>query len=222
MHLDTYKSVQPHLKGRSKPDLVGLRPVLDWLVMEAKGRSHKARASVILKAKNQTQELLDIAGTRPFLRLASVSQFQANRLTLLLEDPPSRQTGVSFNTNPNDFVRDYYEPFVQLIDKGRASTVRVGVRDYRVINLEAVGVEVGLDVEVLRVLEDRTSPAQAAVPRALAGSRHTVGEGSAVQNNLTVKRLTPSQPPTVGTDGVLVILDETWSPAAMRNRQLRS
>jgi hypothetical protein len=123
MHLDRYRSLNPVLKGRSKPDLVGRNTLSDWLVMEAKGRSNKAEKGLMKKAKTQTKELERIDGVVPALRVAMVAQFDPNILSVVLEDPPGGDGGVNFNISPNTFIRDYYQPFVDFLDNASSTKV---------------------------------------------------------------------------------------------------
>lgn len=63
------------LKGKSQPDLVGLRRNRDWVVVEAKGRTLGYSASAMASAKLQTRQLRKINGSYPSLRVAVQAYF---------------------------------------------------------------------------------------------------------------------------------------------------
>ena len=163
MHLDVYhNTLQPHLLGSGRPDLVGSDALGRWYVMEAKGRSNGLTGDVVAKAKEQTKKVRRVCGRTPRLRVASVAYFSRESLSLRLEDPVGQDVGaVDWDFTENQFLRDYYDPFAALFDQnGRfdarefntnAKSERVNGMDFLVADLPDVDLAIGLERRIYEV-----------------------------------------------------------------------
>ena len=156
MHLDVYhKILQPRLRESGRPDLVGKDTKDQWYVIEAKGRSHGLDGDVVTKAKNQTKKLRTVCGQVPMTRVASVAHFSRKSLSVHLEDPTGQdEDAIDWDFTENQFLRDYYDPFVALFDQNNrfearessttARAERVSGMDFLVEDLPGVDLAVGL------------------------------------------------------------------------------
>lgn len=127
MHLDRYRQVfGVRLKvGRSRPDLIGPRDVnaqRDWIVAEAKGRTHGLDADAIKKMRLQKRRVLTIQGQRPLLYMGAAAHFTNDVLECRVIDPPARGEITEMFAEIDDakrrFVRAYYQPFLDLLEDG--------------------------------------------------------------------------------------------------------
>ena len=220
MHLDVYHdSLQPGLSASGRPDLVGLDAQDEWHVIEAKGRSHGLDPKVVPKAKEQTQKLLTVGGRAPILRVASVAHFSRGTLALRVEDPVGHdQDAVGSDLTENQFLRDYYDPFVALIDQKH----RVGARefdisaqsqtvdgvDYLVTELSDVDLSIGLNQRVYEIHRS-TKAVRDAIHRVLDLASPIVNRDfEGIHRGPTARG--DSESDFVGSDGILVRVGRTW------------
>ena len=220
MHLDVYHDLlQPGLSASGRPDLVGLDSRDEWHVIEAKGRSNGLDPNVVLKAKQQTRKLRTVGGQAPILRVASVAHFSRGTLALRVEDPVGQDSdAVDWDLAENQFLRDYYDPFVALIDQrrrvgagefdvnGHSETVN-GV-DFLVAELSDVDVAIGLDQRIYEI--HRSGGAvHDAIHQVLDLASPIVSQDfERADRGPTTHRDSGSG--FVGSDGILVRVGRTW------------
>lgn len=117
MHLDLYNQRNPdslRIHSKSRPDLIGLNNLREWIVMEAKGRTGPLPVGLLSKAKRQTGMVRTISGQIPSLRVASAIYFDSGKkaLSVSWEDPPEIvSNGFELNIDLALFFRQYYVPF---------------------------------------------------------------------------------------------------------------
>ena len=215
MHLDVYHHLlHPELSGSLRPDLVGLDRSGAWCVIEAKGRSNEADRRLLPKAKRQTRMLRRVCGQKPLLRIASVAYFSPRgSLSLRLADPTDHDRHADdWDFTENQFFRDYYQSFVNLLNRNDGAVSAVHHSDGQPILVTAlpdVDMRIGLARTVYELVTLR-DPALGEVSEALGHGPTRFPEhpflGSSVSNEL------PSgQDGTfLGTDGVLVQLGSSW------------
>jgi hypothetical protein len=186
------------LKGKSQPDLVGLRRNGDWVVVEAKGRTLGYSAPAMASAKLQPRQLRQINGSYPSLRVA-VQAYFAPRLQWALEDPEE------FDPAARDWQFDlatalsmYYSAPMAATQQGSA-TRRIHQRDFLAKELPEIGVTVAIDLGVRDRVVARTPVNQDdATTLAEFPSSHTDGDF------------------VVFPDGIAISLDERWSEDRMQ------
>lgn len=127
MHLDRYRQVfGVSLKaGRSRPDLIGPRDVntqRDWIVAEAKGRTHGLDSDAIKKMRTQKRRVLTIQGQRPLLYMGAAAHFTTGVLECRVIDPPAKGERTELFAELGDarrrFIRAYYQPFLGFLEEG--------------------------------------------------------------------------------------------------------
>ena len=218
MHLDVYHdSLQPGLSASGRPDLVGLDAQDEWHVIEAKGRSHGLDPKVVPKAKEQTRKLLTVGGRAPILRVASVAHFSRGTLALRVEDPVGQdQDAVGLDVTENQFLRDYYDPFVALIDQKRrgegefdigAQSETVNGVDYLVTELSDVDFAIGLNQRIYEIHRS-TEAVRDAIHRVLDLASPIASRELERIDRTPTRR--DSDSVFVGSDGVLVRVGRTW------------
>lgn len=231
MHLDVYqRSLHPSLSASGRPDLVGSSRLGRWYVIEAKGRSNGVSKGLVDRAKDQTQKLRLVCGKQPSARVASVAFFSRNgHLTLRLADPATpRRDAVDWPFSENQFLRDYYDPFVSLLDQA-VGLVRPldPSADWRSDEVEGMEVlfaslpDVDLEVGMTEKLYDVVSSGEATrddVNNALHIGHDPLGDTPGI-----LEELPSSQGRTcVGSDGIVVRLGPKWfdAPESESQRQL--
>lgn len=124
MHLDVYrKQLHPVIlhRGKVKPDLIGRNANGDWVVIEAKGRSHALPAGTLVQAKRQTQNLKSVNGKAMALRVALGAHFEGQQLAIAISDPEEGHDAARLDLSPEHFEMEYYRPIQSLINEtGRA------------------------------------------------------------------------------------------------------
>lgn len=117
LHLDSVdSSLVTILKGRSRPDLIGLSVASEWFVFECKGRGTAPAAKAVSKAKHQAGRVSAIGGQAPSASIAAFSYFRVDELQFEWHDPPQRKRRRSFEVpfDP-DMWRAYFAPLAQLL-----------------------------------------------------------------------------------------------------------
>lgn len=182
------------LIGSSQPDLIGLTRRLNWIVVEAKGRTWKHSASAMTVAKLQTKQLRKINGAFPSLRVAVQASFNP-RLEWALEDPEEiDEDAIDLSFALGEVLEMYYSAAVSATTDGE--TRQIGGRKYSVRELPEVGVTVGFDREV----RDRLM----APGPGVYGAWLRPERGPSFVNGFEVF-----------ADGLAVCLDDRWSEARM-------
>jgi len=220
MHLDVYHDyLRPGQLESGRPDLVGLDARREWHVIESKGRSNGLDGRVVDRAKAQTRKLGTVRGKKPILRVASVAHFSRECLSLRLQDPVGQdEDAADWTFTEEEFLRDYYDPFVALIDqhgrwgtgesKTNAQRETVYDTEYLVSDLPDVDLAIGLDrrmYELHRSANDVRDAIRPAVDLAF-----TIA--SEVLERVDVPLTTDghSNSVFVGPDGILVRAGRTW------------
>ena len=201
MHLDVYaQHLQPTLTPagrRRRPDLVGLDTSGRWCVLEAKGRADRVTDRMIENAKAQTRALRTIRGVDPHLRVASISHFVNKALCVHFEDPKDvDEDAFDLDISETQFTRDYYRPFIHLMDQTRTEAITLQGHKIRVVGLPGADLRIGLNEEIREhMLADKKE-------------RHLL-------HRETANWLDESRGILLGGDGILVELGKTWSSEMM-------
>ena len=221
MHLDVYHdSLQPGLSASGRPDLVGLDAQDEWHVVEAKGRSNGLDSKVVRKAKRADTEAAN--GTWA----SADSPCCLGRALLSWEPLPyawrtrlvKTQDAADLDLTENQFLRDYYDPFVALIDQKRrlgagqfdigAQSETVNGVDYRVMELSDVDLSIGLNQRIYETHRS-TEAVRDAIHRILDHASPIASrELERVELTPTTRGDTDSV--FVGSDGILVRVGRTW------------
>ena len=197
MHLDVYtqylQAVAAAGAGARRPDMVGRDAAARWHVFEAKGRTNAATAEILESAKEQARALGTIRGVAPHLCVASVTHFRRGSLEVRLADPDVDGKSIDLDVSEVQFVKDYYEPFVTLLDQNPTEVRKVDGRRIRLVEITCADIKIGLDEETLTQIMD----------------------GRAVKA-LTWEPESEAPEWTLGKDGVFVELGRaTWAPQLM-------
>jgi hypothetical protein len=212
VHLTTYAQSH-HLTFTSsrRPDLIGLLPTGGWVVAEAKGRSGGISESAITSAVNQKASVASINGQAPEVSFVSLSHFTNDGIAIRLHDPPA--AGIMLDIGEEEFLRLYYEPLADLVDKRMSeemSIVGVDQPSPEAVIASAIAeldVVVGLDAEIYRRL--RSDEPLAPFVRERASRQESGGR----RRSMRLTREASTENSThVGADGVAVVLGEAWRP----------
>jgi hypothetical protein len=194
MHLDVYKKLlRPTLtKGRAKPDLVGENSAGEWIVIEAKGRTHGIEKGLMTKAKKQAKKLRKVKSTSVSLKVALAAHFEAGSLSVDWRDPEEtdeepHDLGLSHDV----FIRDYYEPFLSILASGEPSRRETEQDKFRAVSLFDGDITIGLSEQVINYLESQ--------------QYRQIFEYSLQHEPRTIENI------STGRDGVFVELAESWT-----------
>lgn len=202
-------------------------------MFEAKGRTNGKEPGLVTSAKAQTRRLGTICSCWPVLRVASIVHFPRQSLHVHLEDPDEiNENAIDLNISENQFLQDYYEPFISLFSwewesdsrntiQKRTGTIFVAGTERRinVVEFEGTDVEIGLEDQVYEALRSQDIRSQVIEimppipePRAWLDTEDT-----------HVRYAGPEEPTEsgdddsfLGPDGVFVRLGESWSTERMR------
>lgn len=180
------------LKGKSAPDLVGLRRQRDWIVAEAKGRSWRYSASAMRAAKMQTRQVRKVNGCFPALRVAIQASFNP-RLEWVIEDPEEyEEKAIDLTFDVDDALERYYSASRMATDSGQG--IEIGGQAYLARELTEIGVTVALDREVLQRLTKRTL-------------------SQSPEHSAPIPRVEPHQKGkfVIFSDGLAIAVDDRWS-----------
>lgn len=202
VHLDRlvdYESVG--LVGRSRPDLAGVDTRGRWILLEGKGRTGAYSSYAMARAKEQVEQVRDIGGMPPYLRIAAQSYFDDSLAVRLVDPEKPRPNSVSLNIDLDDLATKYYRRFARLRER-QERTVQLGNRTYALLDYSAVGVSVGVEENAENRLSVAFSAGETTPQTPLDVPVHEY-EG---------KRY------VAFSDGVLIGLDDRWSDAAMTKK----
>jgi hypothetical protein len=136
-----------------RPDLIGMDTRRNWIVMESKGRTNSYTPDLLVHAKHQTRNLRRIGGTPPNLRVAAVTHFTNNRLTVDWEDPEGFNPNYfDLDTNISDYLFYYYKLIVNILSNNK--TTELG--GYTTYTFPNVNLTVGLDSTIYRLYRNRS------------------------------------------------------------------
>lgn len=119
LHLDVFRpKLDPVLKGRSRPDLVGLEAgTTKWHAFECKGRLTRPNDDAKSKAKTQAQRLISVDGVPCTLHIGAITYFRADTLQFYWCDPPAQSRDELRIETPPDVWREYYRPIADAIER---------------------------------------------------------------------------------------------------------
>lgn len=164
MHLSLYqKDLNITFQSDERPDLIGLTRSSEWIVVEAKGTGGKLSKQILEKAKRQTQAVSTINGQRPKLRLVVGAQFdKKGTLELQLRDPDDLERVPGIEIDMNVFFRSYYQPILNILALGERPRqfIWIGDRQFDVVELTELDIQLGLDSELTALLKRRESAAE--------------------------------------------------------------
>lgn len=201
IHVDLYNGKVIYIFGEH-PDLIGLNRSKEWVVIEAKGRSNDFDSRALDKAKQQATSLSKISGRKPILRIALESYFSKDVLEVVLQDPDENETdgsgrGIQIQLSRTDLIRDYYRPFIDLIDHADSGSMTYRNRAYQSVDIPEIDAQVGIEEETLGTI--RTNPAR--LFRTGESSTGTQYFNDSERENVFV-----------GADGILVAVGPSWYP----------
>lgn len=150
LHLDVFRpQLNPVLRGRSRPDLVGeVATRGSWHAFECKGRISEPDAKAKSKAKDQAQRLVSINGLAPSLHVGAFTFLRQDVLHFYWCDPePMRGKPIEVPEIGEDAWRLYYGPAWELFrEQGETA------RGELVVHRLAEDVEVRLHAAVAQAL----------------------------------------------------------------------
>mgnify|MGYP000223932875 CR=1 FL=1 len=153
VHLEKIKALYNiDVKGKSRPDLLGMNPHGKWLVFEAKGRTHGFSQDALARAKSQISQIRHISGQRPTLRVATESFFNPY-LSVIISDPNGFSDNlIDMEIDETQFFLSYYSALRNVQQfVGRIQTI--GEHHYAFVDVETVGISIGLDRRLLDHLQ---------------------------------------------------------------------
>jgi hypothetical protein len=187
------------LHSKSEPDLVGLNSHGNWIILEAKGRTHRSDKKAMAKGKAQTRQLRRVNGQFPTLRAVIQAHFSPD-LGFSIEDPDD------YDENAQDLDFDlavamnrYYSGVIPS-DKWNREDVKLSGRKFLVETHDDIGVTVGVDTAITESWQAVTRTKQA---------------GAASAAIITIEF--NGKIFTVFPDGIVVALDDRWK----ENRMMR-
>jgi hypothetical protein len=207
LHIDVYRN---HFRSmgqafrfgssRVRPDLIGMDTRRRWVVMESKGRTNSYSPDLLIHAKNQTRNLRQIGGAYPNLRVASVTHFRNNTLTVDWEDPEGvNEENFDLDTSVEDYLFYYYKLLVNILSNNATSELN-GFTIYTFPNVELT---VGLDTTIYNAYRNR--------------SLETIQKQQVVP--FAKFQEFPEQDFYAGSDGILVGLGQNWRDLIVTNEK---
>lgn len=144
LHLDVFRpSLDPFLRGRSRPDLVGKEHrTTRWHAFECKGRSSPPDLTAKTKAKEQAQRLVTVKGSACVLHVGAITHFSGDVLQFYWRDPVpegNRAEDVPFSPHAWQY---YYAPIIGALRHADRSMLQTKIG----ATLELGGVDVGVGV----------------------------------------------------------------------------
>jgi hypothetical protein len=168
MHLDVFRPLlNPVLRGRSRPDLVGQTQSGDWIALECKGRVSAPSADAKDKAKAQAQRLVSVNGISPILRVGAITYLSKETLQFFWRDPdPDREVRNPIEVEADPSVwRYHYTPVLELI-RSIPNAYETMRRRAEIQRVEEADLDIGIHPRVIEALENPNR----ADPRPDAGS----------------------------------------------------
>lgn len=183
--------------SKSQPDLIGQNTSGQWVVLEAKGRTHGFSQSCLDGAKSQTRRIRHINGVSPYLRVAVHAYFD-NELRVHLADPDSHErTARNVQIDVAGAMSQYYSIAAALTRKSKKIR-KIEGRPYVIYYDLDSGVTVGVEREVLELIRQ--------------------GDFNSLIRQLSDRQRindAPSDRSAIYSDGLLIELDERWSSNLM-------
>jgi len=149
-HIDRYQLALQVVfgPGRTRPDLVGPDPTLNWLVAEAKGRSGGRDQGASDTMKDQKTFVLSVAGAAPHVAMGCQAYFGNGMLALEVVDPtePS-ELAVDYPLDPDYFFWAYYRSLVAIISQSGLEAFEDG-RAQRLLRVPEADLTIQIDAEL--------------------------------------------------------------------------
>lgn len=207
LHIDVYRN---HFSAagqafrfgssRLRPDLIGLDVGRRWVVMESKGRTNSYYANLLSQAKNQTRNLRQIGGTYPNLRVAAVTHFTNNFLTVDWEDPEGvNNNNFDLDTSFEDYLFYYYKLIVNILSNKETTEIN----GYTIYTFPNIQLTVGLETNIYNAYSSR--------------KLETVQKQQIIA--LTKFQEFPEQDFYAGSDGILIGLGQNWKDLVLTNEK---
>lgn len=152
LHLDVFRPVlNPVLRGRSRPDLVGFDAKSnEWHAFECKGRFVAPNRTDKAKAKAQAQRLISVQGLNCKLHIGAITYFQRDTLQFFWRDPPPTQgKSLELDLDP-DHWRYYYAPFTALLQRTGGGSQHLAAD--AVFNINEPDIEIGVHPKIAPLL----------------------------------------------------------------------
>jgi len=152
VHVSVAKKTSQHAikstsKSKSLPDLIGLNLSNEWIVVEAKGRSHGFNNEALENAKKQTSKIRTIDGKVPILRVAAQAYLEPS-LEVVLEDPDeATRDAVDLDIPNNQMFKAYYKPVENFLRGAVVIQTIAGVQ-YRLREDPVTGITIGLRTDL--------------------------------------------------------------------------
>lgn len=198
VHIDVYRASflgtgQAFRFGsnRLRPDLIGMDLMRRWVVMEGKGRTNSISSGLLDHAKNQTRNLRQIAGNYPNLRVAAVTYFANDVLTVDWEDPEGiSNDSFDLETSVEEFLFYYYRLIVNVLNNNETSEIG----GYTVYTFTNISLTVGLETNIYNAYKNE--------------SLNTIDTQGVIFSDKFQEL--PEQEFFVGSDGIIVGLGQNW------------
>jgi hypothetical protein len=170
------------------------------------------------KAKKQVSRVSKINGKAPFLRVAVGSYFAGDILRARLEDPREGSEPSNLRMSEEIFFRSYYSHIANLVFEAEQAVERFALTDqlsFSAVRIAEIDVTIGMADEILSAFrrEAMVRGAALGVAASLLPEAHAREQGFLEWFRNEARRDVSSV--TVGTDGVLVALGESWSEEQM-------
>ena len=154
MHLDVYRDILwVSLINQSRPDLVGRNVDGEWVVMESKGRTNGFDSGALEQAKRQAEQVIEISGEAPVLRIGLEIHFSDGTLHIVAVDPEfddSSEQRIELPLTKEQFFKGYYRPFKTWIkDAPDATHFEWRGTNYKMVTIKSVDVSIALVEDVL-------------------------------------------------------------------------
>jgi hypothetical protein len=189
--------------GRQRPDLIGLDSNNDWIVLESKGRSNVMDKNVLATAKAQTNNLIDIGGIPPKIRIAVVTHFVNGQLKVDWADPEKQdQQGLNLLTNREEYLSNYYRLVYSIL----ANNERKTFKNFVTYQFRAGQITIGLERRIFEQYQTGQL-GEIRIPKYLTSGQH-----DQVDNQDTF----------IGNDGILIGLGTNWIDVIKNNSRFDS
>lgn len=129
LHLDVFRpKLNPRLRGRSRPDLVGSAlGSASWYAFECKGRITAPDTATKEKAKAQAQSIVSVSGKPCDLHVGAITFFRRDVLEFFWCDPPTEPRPIEVQDQDIDW-RAYYRPAFEFHEASEGGDLDVGMR----------------------------------------------------------------------------------------------
>jgi hypothetical protein len=214
MHLDVYcRDRGVTFRGRSRPDLFGQDDEGQWTIIEAKCRSSETNNKDRIKAKEQSQRVLDIGGVAPRNRAATITWFDSSDfLHVDVIDPPApSENAIPLTFSLDWFIANYYAPFVRFLIEQSSSAREITILDQKFIvaPIPSSPLEVGLLLTIYHTFSHRFAQFHEAL-NSIDGAGAIDGLYDQIVDSLTSTHPNPSEldghTEAAGRDGIVLLM----------------